>query len=164
MDFISRSGRHSGAGSVAGLVDDARQALVQCPWHDQAKFSNRCLKAGAVFSDTKVTAVHGAGRCTNLAAAGVLKALAGFEQWLVAYYAKTFDFTNFIVAVGDQPMAADQLRADAADVGDGDRVGEGKFTLLGHRLVGQVAAFDADFDGIFRIGHVLAGFRRTALR
>ena len=45
------------------------------------------VKLLAVFSDTKIAAVHGACGCAQAGAAGVFKLLAGFEQRLVADHA-----------------------------------------------------------------------------
>jgi len=51
------------------------------------KHWNVHIKLLAIFSDAKITAVHGASGCTQAGAAGVFKLLAWLEQRLVADHA-----------------------------------------------------------------------------
>ncbi|MNT43930.1 hypothetical protein D3C72_1804270 [compost metagenome] len=57
--------------------------------------------------------------------------LARLEQRLVADHAQAGDFLRAVVAVGDDPVARDQLRRHLAGVVDGDGVGEGMAPALG---------------------------------
>ncbi|MNP65609.1 hypothetical protein D3C76_1612140 [compost metagenome] len=60
------------------------------------------------------------------------------------------------VAIGDHPVAAEQLGRQLAVVLDGHGVGEGKAILIRLRLFREEAGDDADVDLIARIGHAVA--------
>ena len=73
-----------------------------------------------------------------MGAARVLEALAGLQQRLLADHAEPPHFLDAVLAVGDDPVAADELRRHAAGVGDRDRVGEHVLVARRIGLVGDV--------------------------
>ena len=60
------------------------------------------------------------------------------EQRLVPDHAEAGHFLRAVVAVGDDPVARDQLRGHLAGIVDGDGVSEGMAPALGIGLLGQV--------------------------
>lgn len=84
----------------------------------QLKGRNRHIKARAVFSHKEITALHAACGRWNLAAAGVLKALTWLEQGLVAHDPQAANLLRLIGFTLNDPVPADQLRADRAGIGD----------------------------------------------
>ena len=111
---------------------------AQCAEGIQYKHGDVSIKLFAIFGHTKIAAVHGARGRAQSAAAGVLKTLTGFEQWLLAHYAQAFNFVVAAIRIVNAPSARDQLRRHFAGVGNGDSVGKGVHPLLGRGLVGQV--------------------------
>ena len=78
-----------------------------------------------------IAAVHGADRRLHHTTAGVAKALAGREQGLLTNHTLAMYFLHLAVAVGDDPVTADQLRGLAAGVADGDVIGEDVVFVFG---------------------------------
>ncbi len=111
---------------------------AQCAQRVQYKHGDISIKLFAIFSHTKIAAMHGARGCAQAATAGVLKTLAGLEQWLLAHYAQAFNFVVAAICVVNAPGARYQLGRHLARVGNGDGVGKGVHPLLGRGLVGQV--------------------------
>ena len=124
-------------------------------WHDQGEFVDRHFEFGAVVGDHLVAAVHGADRGGDDAATGVFEAFAGLQQGLLADHAEAADFLYLAVGVGDDPVAADQLRGDVAGIGDGDGIGENETILSDVGLFRVVFAVHLDFDPVLlAFGHV----------
>ena len=67
------------------------------------------VKTVALIVHHFVVALHCAERRFNDRAAGVLVFAAGLDMGLNPYHAFTLDFGLFTVAVGDKPVAAQQL-------------------------------------------------------
>ena len=72
---------------------------------------------------------------------------------MLADHAGAAHFLHAAVAVGDDPVARQQLSGQLAVIDDGHGVGERVAALLRLRLRGQVAGGDADVDLITRVGH-----------
>jgi hypothetical protein len=104
----------------------------------QYKHGNVGIKLFAIFSHTKIATVHRARRRAQAAAAGVLKTLTGFQQWLLAHYAQTLNFVVAAVGIVNAPSARDQLGRYLAGVGNSDGIRKGVHPLLRRGLVGQV--------------------------
>lgn len=64
----------------------AAQGVEHKHWNIDVKFFT-------IFSDTKITAVHGAGGCAQAGSAGVFELFAGFQERLVADYAQASNFS-----------------------------------------------------------------------
>jgi len=60
------------------------------------------------------------------------------------------DFLHLAVAVGDHPVAREQLGAHLAGVEDGDVVGEHEVLVLRARLVGDVFGDRGHLDAVRR--------------
>ena len=122
-----------------GSMQDAR--------HREGKFRNDRLKRRAVLGHHLVFTAHAANRCGQRGAAGVLKLLARFYQRLRADHAQSAHFLNLLFFIGDDPMAADQLRRHRTDVAYGDGVGKNIARNRLVRLLGDVLDLrrDADF-------------------
>ena len=67
---------------------------------------------------------------------------------LFADHAFAADLLDVAVAVGDQPVAIQQLRRAAAEVADADGVGEYIAVLLGRGFLGQESRRDLDFQRV----------------
>ena len=61
----------------------------------------------------------------------------GFEQRLVAHHREPAHLFAAALAVGDDPVARDQLRRHVAGVADGDGVGEGVLAFAGSDCSGS---------------------------
>jgi len=114
------------------------------------------IKLLTVFSNTKVAAVHGACGRAQAGAAGVFKLLAWFEEWLMAHYAKAFDFFVRAVGVVHIPGARDELRRHIAHVRDGDGVGKHVQAAVGGGLLRQVLRLNFDLEFVAWHGVILA--------
>jgi hypothetical protein len=64
----------------------------------------------------------------------------------LAYNAQTTDFLNIIVSIGNKPMARNQLNTGGTGIFDSDRIGKGKLTVIGVRLLWQKLGFDRNTD------------------
>ncbi len=115
-----------------------RGFAAQCAERVQYKHGNVRIKLFAIFSHTKIAAMHGARGRAQAATAGVLKTLTRFQQWLLAHYAQTFDFVVTAIRVVNAPGARYQLCGHLARIGNGDGVGKGVHPLVGRGLVCQV--------------------------
>jgi len=90
----------------------------------QNKQRNGHIKAMAISGNKKETAMHGAVRCTQARATGVLERFAGIEQRLMTDHAQSFDLFSVTMRVIDDPMSGDQLRGNRTRVGEGHGIGE----------------------------------------
>ena len=118
---------------------------------------DRALKALAVFGHAEEAAVHVAGRCFHLGAAGVLKRFTRLQQGLMPDHAQAFDLFGVALAIVDDPVARDQLGRDLTRIGDGDRVGECEGALQWRRLIAQILGHYLAGELVFRHGaHVTA--------
>ena len=73
----------------------------------------------------------------------------GLQQRLLADHAQPLHFLHVVVAVGDDPVAAHELRGDRAGVGDGDRVREHVLVARRVGLLGEVGRIRRDRDVVF---------------
>jgi len=113
----------------------------------QYKHGNIDFKFFAVHRHAKETAVHGACRCTQARAAGVLKAFTGLQQRLMTDHAQAFDFFMQAFGIIDVPGAGNQLSRRIAAVVDKYCVREGEQAVLRAGLFRQVIRrdFHAEF-------------------
>lgn len=109
---------------------------------------NGGVKSVAVCCHEEITAVHGATGAAQATAAAVLKGLAWLQQGLLADNAQTFDFLDVPLFILNDPVTRNELRCHTAHVGDGDRVGEGKYVLKGVALLGHVLGGDIDLNSV----------------
>ena len=79
-------------------------------------------------------------------AAGVLERLAGLEQRLLADHALALDLDHTAAAIGDFPVAGDELNGLAALVLDPHPIAEHPARLVRLRLIGDVEGLDGDAD------------------
>jgi len=96
----------------------------------QHKIWNCRIKVLAIFIDHLVAATHGANRCLQYCAAGVLVAFARFDKRLFTNHTFAFHFLGLAVAVGNNPMASQQLRCGISLIGDCDGIGENEFIVF----------------------------------
>ncbi|MDV7397071.1 hypothetical protein RZS08_37070, partial [Arthrospira platensis SPKY1] len=82
---------------------------MQCPRHRQHEGRDLGLEAVLVFTEHLVSPVHGADRRLEHAAAGVAEVLAGCELGLLADHPLAMHLLHLAVAVGDDPVAGEQL-------------------------------------------------------
>lgn len=120
----------------------------------QREFVDHRFELRAVLGGDLEAAAHRSDCGVELAAAGVFEGLAGPEQRLLADDAEAANFLHSRVAVGDDPVARNDLRGDGADVLEGDGVGE-NVTLAGRiGLVGDELRNGARRDLVFlAFGH-----------
>src|SRR5690606_40985311 len=98
-------------------------------------------------------ALHAADFGVHQRTAGIGMAVPRRQVRLLADHAFAAHFLHLAVAVGDDPVATEQLGTYSAAVKHGNGVGKGE--PLGIRLgaLGQVAGDDADVDEVAAIGH-----------
>src|SRR3546814_344052 len=61
-----------------------------------------------------------------------------------------FPYTTLFRSIGDHPVPGEQLRRQAAEVADADRVGEHVAVVVGLRLFVEEPGRDLDFEGVVR--------------
>jgi hypothetical protein len=93
-----------------------------------------------------VGAVHGPERSCEGTARRVLKISARRQNGLIANDTGALDFFHFSHAVGDDPMAADELDRVAAFVRDADRVEKKPQILIRSGAARVILRMDADAD------------------
>ena len=67
----------------------------------------------------------------------------------IADHTQPSHFLDLVVGVGDDPVAADQLRGDAAGIRDGNGIGEDISAAIRIRLLGDVSGAGRYIDLIF---------------
>jgi ribulose-phosphate 3-epimerase len=112
--------------------------------HGQAKFRDRCLESRAILGHAEIFAAHRAGGGRDHGPAGVFELLAGAEQRLIADHAETGHFLHGVLAIGDHPVAGNQLGGNRTRIADRDRVRERILPRGRIGLFGQVARLDGD--------------------
>ena len=112
---------------------------MQRAGHGQDELGDVDFERHAVLAHAMVGAAHGANRGRKRAAAGVLEAFARLQQGLLAHDSQAPDFLLLLVAVGDDPVTADQLGGFGSGVGDADGVRKDVLPLGRVGLIGQVA-------------------------
>src|SRR5579863_4273005 len=125
------------------------------------------VEALAVLVDHAIGALHRADRGRQRAEAGVLAAIAATEDRLVADHPGPLHPLHLAIAIGDDPLAADQLHRLAVEVGDADAVGEEVVVLLRRAALGVVEARHLDADAAsHRVAHRqgIIGVRRAQRR
>jgi ribulose-phosphate 3-epimerase len=131
-----------------------RRPSMQHARDGEDEFGNFAVEARAVFRHHLVGAFHRPDRRAELAAAGVFKGFARFEQRLFADNAEAAHFLNLIVGIGDDPVARYQLRRCAADIADGDGVGKNVALALRIGLIRDEVRHGPDFETVFvAVGH-----------
>src|SRR3546814_8059648 len=70
------------------------------------------------------------------------------DPWLFADHAVAADLLDIAVGIGDHPVPGEQLRRQAAEVADADRVGEHVAVVVGLRLFVEEPGRDLDFEGV----------------
>lgn len=110
----------------------------------QHEFGNRNIKRNATFSNAVIDAPHGTHSRGQGATACVFKRFARRNQGLLAHNTQPADFLGTLFAIGDDPLAADDLYGLPAVIGDAHRVGKQKATFARFGLFGQILGFDSD--------------------
>src|SRR5574344_1227854 len=134
----------------------------------QGEGGNGCVKLGAVFGQHAEAAVHAADFGIEQGAAGVAVFGAGRNHRLLADYAFAAHFLGFSIAIGDDPVAAEQLYRAVALVAHANVVGKYELVFGRLRVVGDIAGFDLYADRV--VGHgcspsrVRMSARRSASR
>ena len=90
-----------------------------------------CVKRRAIIGHALVLPMHRARGRAQAGAAGVFKAFAGFERWLLAHHARAFNFFRHAIGIVDVPGARDELCRDVARVRDRYGVGKAKHAHAG---------------------------------
>ncbi len=93
------------------------------------------VKSFTVFCHAQIAPLHAACAGAQLAGAAVGKAFPWLQQGLASHYAQAMDFLLFLVGIGDQPVARNQLCGHGAAVRNRDRVGKAIKPLLGQGLI-----------------------------
>src|SRR5438105_10714450 len=138
----------------SGSPGRGRNESVQDARNGKRELRDRRLEARAILGHHLVGTAHRADGRRDGGAARVLVALARLQQRLRADDAEAAYFLHEALRVGDDPMAADELRGDVALVTDGDGVGEDVTTVRLIGLVGEVLRLRADGDVVlFLSGH-----------
>src|SRR3982751_2735963 len=86
--------------------------LMQNARNGQRERRNVGVERMAVRRNHLVRAMHRSDRCLQTGAARVLEALAGLQERLLADDARPFHLLHLMLGVGDDPVAADELRGD----------------------------------------------------
>ena len=89
---------------------------------EEPEYRNRSEKAVSVVGDEPVLAVHRADRSAQHRGARVLECVSGAQVWLLADHSVALDFLHVAVAVGDDPVAREELRRNQSRVVNGDAV------------------------------------------
>jgi hypothetical protein len=82
------------------------------------------LELRAIISLHLVAASHRSHLCGQHRATGIFEALAGFQHRLFANHALSAHFLHMVIGIGNDPVAADELGCDRAEICDGDGVGK----------------------------------------
>ena len=106
--------------------------------HGERELRDRRFESRAVLGQHLVAAAHRAHRRRDGCAARVLKAFAGLQQRLRAHHAEPAHFLHKAFGIGNDPVPADQLRRNAAQVPDRDGVGEDVPSRAFVGLLGEV--------------------------
>lgn len=122
---------------------------MQHPRDAEGEFRNFRFERRAVLGDHLVAAAHGTDRCLQLAATRILVGFSGADQRLLADDAHPTDFFDPQFAIGDDPVAGNQLCRDRTAVGDADGVGKQVVLALGVGLVSHVLRIGRDDKLIF---------------
>ena len=122
---------------------------MQYPRDAEGEFRNLCFERRAILSDHLVIATHGTDRRFQLAAARILVGFARTDERLLADDTQATDFLDPQLAVGNEPVAGNQLCRDRAGVGDADGVGKQVMIALGIGLVSHVLRIGRDDNLIF---------------
>ena len=117
----------------------------------QGEFRDYRIESGAVVGGHLVGAPHDPYRRCEGAATGVLELPSGIQFRLLANDAHAAHFLFVAVAIGDDPVAADQFRTDRSSVLDGDVVGEDVSSFFGCRLFLDVLRFGGNPDVVLGI-------------
>src|SRR5277367_2946533 len=88
----------------------------------QKKGGNFDVEGLTVLVDHSVAPRHDSARGLERAAGSVTEGLARLQRRLFSYHAGPFDLFEASFAVGNPPMAMDQLDGAGAEIGDLDRV------------------------------------------
>src|SRR5690625_429459 len=94
-----------------------------------------------------VAALHDAAGSRQRAATGVAEAPAWRQHRLFSYHARALDLLRRAPAVGDSPVAVEQLDLFASMVGNLHVIGPDEMLFLRRRLILKIARLDGDFDG-----------------
>ena len=97
---------------------------MQCPGHGQAEYRDIGFEFVAVVGAHLIAALHRTDRGVEHGAAGVAEVFARLQVRLLAHDAGALYLLHRAVAVGDDPVARQQLGRHAAGVADGDGIGE----------------------------------------
>src|SRR5690606_1716936 len=89
---------------------------VQGARDSEGEGRDRRVEARAVVADHAVAALHGADGGAQHRARGVGELVAGLDARLLAHHALAAHLFHVPVAVGDHPVALEQLRGQAAEV------------------------------------------------
>ncbi|MNP68327.1 hypothetical protein D3C76_1642630 [compost metagenome] len=81
-----------------------------------------------------VMAFHGTQRRFKNGAAGVLEFAPGRNERLLADHAFALNFGLTAIAVGDQPVTAEQLHVETPQIANGDGISEDVTFFLRYRL------------------------------
>ncbi len=123
-----------------------RKRSVQNTGNAQYERRNFGIKLRATFDFHAIAAVHGADLGCQHRAAGVLETFLRGEYRLFADDPLSAHFLHVVEAVGNHPVAAEQLDCLRAEIGDGDGVGKCKPVAGFIRLVGLVGDAGANED------------------
>src|SRR5699024_6039944 len=111
---------------------------------------DRGVEVRAVVADQVVAALHAANRGFQHRAGGVFELLARLDPRLLAHHALAAHLLDLAVAVGDDPVAAHQLRRQPPQVADADGVGEYVMFALGLGFLVEETGRDLDFQRVVR--------------
>ena len=117
---------------------------MQGAGHGQDELAYGDFKGNAIFTDTMIGASHRTDRRGQRTAAGVFKCFSGREQGLLPHHAQSPDFLHALLAIGDDPVAADDLSGMLAFIGNAHRIGKHELFLARFGLFRQVAGRDGD--------------------
>ncbi|KAG0184233.1 hypothetical protein DFQ28_011532 [Apophysomyces sp. BC1034] len=116
---------------------------VQRARHAQRKLRDRRVEPRTVLGHAKVLAAHRANRRRNDRPTRIFELLSWLQQRLVPDHPESFHFLHLRIAVGNDPMARDQLRGNLPGIAYRQRVGERiVLTLRGPCNTGPCAIYD----------------------
>ena len=118
--------------------------LVQNTRHRKRKWRNNRLKLRTINSHNLIRAVHAACGSIKQRTAGIFKLLIGLQQRLRANNTESFYLIYMAIIIGNNPMAANELRSDSTHISNDNRVRKGIALVVHTGLIRQISGLHTD--------------------
>ena len=130
--------------------------LVKNAGNSERKWRYRCVEIDAIVGLHLVTTLHCTNRCFKNGAARITKGLSRVQLRLFTDHSVTRNFLNLTVGVGYQPVPAEQLRGNIAQILDCDGVGKNVAIDIRFLLVVDILGGHLDPEFVFFFAHISA--------